>query len=303
MSFFDFLFGKDEETQQPITTTSVSRSEIPEYIQQASQETLNEARRVISRPYPGYEGQRLAEFSPDTLAGLQFLRDNSPRGTQRMDEAYSVAQRGVGPITQEQIRTQMNPFQNLVTNQAIRETERDAAIAANQIGSAAARAGAFGGSRHGVIEANLNRNTQRQVGDMRERGLATSYDRAVNFLENERARELSGAAVLGNTAVAGQNLSNQAGTTLLGAGQLIEDQEQRGLDIDYDEFLKEFNYPVEQLGFFSNIVSGQPYSRTTTTTGTSVNPNDSGSTGFFQTALGLGAAGAGIYRDIKGPWG
>jgi hypothetical protein len=303
MAFFDFLFGSKEETQQPITTSSVTRSEIPEYIQRASQETLNEARRVISRPAPIYGGNRIAGFSPDTTAGLRFLRDNNPIGTQRMDEAYYAAQRGVDPITQEQIRENMNPFQQLVTEQNIRETQRQADIQANKIGAAAAQAGAFGGSRQGVIESNLNRDTQRQIGDIRQQGLASAYDRSVNFLENERARQLQGSNVLGSAAIGGQNVANQASTTLLGAGQLVEEKAQQGLDIAYGDFLREFNYPIEQLGFFSNIVAGQPYDRTSTTEQTTVNPNNPGSTGFFQTALGLGAAGAGIYRNIVGPWG
>ena len=54
----------------------------------------------------------------------------------------------------------MDQYQADVTQEALKEFDRQAQIAQSNLATQAQRAGAFGGSRFGVQEAELGRNLQ-----------------------------------------------------------------------------------------------------------------------------------------------
>ena len=69
---------------------------------------------------------------------------------------------------------------------------------------------------------------------------------------------------------------------------------QAGLDIGYEDFLRQEAYPQQRLGMFSNMIQGLP-----------LQPNQTISTyqqqpGLFQQAVGLGLGGLGMYRGMGG---
>lgn len=70
---------------------------------------------------------------------------------------------------------------------------------------------------------------------------------------------------LGNLARVGQQMGYTDTAALEAVGQQQQALAQRNLDTAYQDFLRQTNYPREQLGFLSNLVRGQPYSQTTNT--------------------------------------
>ncbi len=60
----------------------------------------------------------------------------------------------------------MNPYTNMVTGTAMQDLNQQRQMATNDIGAAASRAGAFGGSRHGVSEALTNEGFAKQGANM-----------------------------------------------------------------------------------------------------------------------------------------
>lgn len=84
----------------------------------------------------------------------------------------------------------MNEYNNQVVNTALGDVERARQMATNQTGDAAAAAGAFGGSRHGVAEAQTNeayaRQSARTAADLRARG----FDTAAALQQSDLARSL-----------------------------------------------------------------------------------------------------------------
>ena len=109
--------------------------------------------------------------------------------------------------------------------------------------------------------------------------------------------------------IAALDASRAAGTQLVGLGekereaqiqnaQLLDTigREQRGeaqtgLDIGYQDFLRQQGYPEEQLAFFSNMLQGLPVQATGTTTSTG-----STYTNPAQQAVGAGLAGLSLYK-------
>ena len=74
-----------------------------------------------------------------------------------------------------------------------------------------------------------------------------------------------------NAAQLGLNYGNQAYTDagqLMQAGQTLQDQQQQGLDFDYQQFLEQQNLPYKQLAAMSGVFgSNLGGSSTTTQTG------------------------------------
>ena len=64
------------------------------------------------------------------------------------------------PISQADIEQYQNPYSQMVTRNVLDEMQRRSDIAGQQTADAAVRAGAYGGSRFGVQEAELAKNLQ-----------------------------------------------------------------------------------------------------------------------------------------------
>jgi len=96
----------------------------------------------------------------------------------------------------------MNPYMQNVVDIQKREAQRQADIAGTQRGAAAVKAGAFGGSRQAIMEAEAQRNLSQQMGDIQARGSQEAYDRAAQMFTSDQAREL-----------AAQQANQQAGLT------------------------------------------------------------------------------------------
>jgi hypothetical protein len=75
------------------------------------------------------------------------------------------------------------------------------------------------------------------------------------------------------------------------AGALQQAQEQKGLDVAYQQYQDSQNYPYKQLGFMSDIYRGLPMSQSAQ----SMYQNPSA----ISQATGLGLAGYGMYQMSK----
>jgi hypothetical protein len=116
---------------------------------------------------------------------------------------------------------------------------------------------------------------------------------AVNAATGAGQYGLSGASLAGQTA----GTLGQLGQTQFGqeaaitdaqmrAGQLQQAEEQKGLDIQYQQYLDELNHPYKQTGFMSDLLRGLPLSQ-----GTSAIYNATPPAAQQFMGLGLGAAG------------
>jgi hypothetical protein len=117
--------------------------------------------------------------------------------------AYNAAQfsTGLGPVGS--VQSYMSPYLSSVTDIEAREARRQADISRNTEQARLAQAGAFGGSRQAIMEAERQRNLGQQIGDITSRGLQGAYDRALA----QRAQE----AGLGLEAQRGTEASRQFG--------------------------------------------------------------------------------------------
>jgi hypothetical protein len=119
--------------------------------------------------------------------------------------------------------------------------------------------------------------------------------------ENMR-RDQFGLSTLGfqaDTASQLAALGEQARAGNIQAAQLLErigmqqmSQQQAGLDIGYQDFLRQQQYPMQQTAFMADLIRGLPIAGTgTQTTQQPYNP--------LQEMLGLGISGVGLYNALR----
>lgn len=261
---------------QPLGSTSTVTSGINAPFQPAINQLLQGATAAAAKPYEAYTGERVAGFSPlqqQAMSGIAGLQAFQP--TQYTTQSFTT------PGVQQQY---MSPYQQGVTDIATREAQRQADIAATRRGAQAAGAGAFGGYRQGIENAEAQRNTAQLLNDIQTKGLQSAYGMGMQQFNTEQQRDMARQQA--------QELANrygyQTGISALGqqldVGGMQQADTQRRYDVGYQDYLNRMKYPYEQVNFLRNALSGLPIQSTTTT-------QSYDKPGAFQQALGgLGAA-------------
>lgn len=153
-------------------------------------------------------------------------------GTPLMDAAQtayapSLQTYQMGPA--QQVRTQsflrpgtseayMSPYMQDVVEQQQREAIRQSGIAGTQLAGQATQAGAFGGSRYGLQEAERQRNLATQLGGIQAQGLQSAFQQAQQQFNTEQQARLAAqqANQQAGLTVGGQNLAAALGVQQLG---------------------------------------------------------------------------------------
>jgi hypothetical protein len=151
-------------------------------------------------------GQGITAQSQDLARRQAMAGENYAR---QMTDPYAVQQ-------------YMNPYQSAVTDVQIQGAQRQADIAAQGRKAAAARAGAFGGSRQAIENAEANRALASQMDAIRAQGQQTAYQQAMQNMQygsNLGLQGLSGAQSGLGTALQGGQLG------LSGIGQALAGQQ------------------------------------------------------------------------------
>ena len=269
--------------------------------------------------------QKVVGFSPDQQAAFNLARQGIgsyqpflDAASRAQTAALGTAGAGVQTLggavyepTAERLDQFRDPYQKLVTDEALKEIDRQAAMAQNQLAGKAVQQGAFGGSRFGLQQSELARNAQ----DLRSRRIFEDLSR--NFQQAQAANQaantqrMQAAQQFGNlgrqTADIAGGIASMGGAaqkalstdvaTLSGIGGMRQQLEQQVEDANVANQLRQEQLPFERLAFGSNIVAQQaPFGGTQTQTISplsQVNP-------YLQAASGIGSLGVGLGSLIKG---
>jgi hypothetical protein len=177
--------------------------------------------------------------APDKYANTQFTYDKVDPVTQlggtmtaaQMDAPANVSGFGGGTtaastksfIDPGTAASYMTPYTQNVTDIQTREADRLAGIEATKRGAAAVGAGAFGGSRQAIMDAEAARNLATQKGDITARGQQDAYQQAMAQFNAEQgygltAQQANLQAGL-QSALANQQTGLTTGTQNLNAQQ------------------------------------------------------------------------------------
>jgi hypothetical protein len=204
----------------------------------------------------------------------------------------------------------MNPYQQSVTQEALKEYDRQADIAKQGLAAQAQQVGAFGGSRMGVQEAEMGKNLadikSRRIFEDLSRNFQQAQGAAMGSFADQQRRALQAGQGLGQLGLGqastgktmaglgalGQQLGQQDIQSLLGIGGMKQQLGQGMLDAQRQQQIMAQREPFTRLGFASDILRGVPSGQYQYTQEPSTNP--------FTQALGLGIAGLGAYNQFQG---
>jgi hypothetical protein len=264
--------------------TITQRTELPEFLEA-------EAKLYLGELQPAIAGQKAADLSQvygsQFVAGLDPLQQEAIKQAEAGIGAYQpyiqAAQAATGPGAYQ---AYMSPYQQDVISSTLKEFDIQAQKGLPAIGQAAYQAGAFGGARQGVAEAEYRAASDRNRAALQAQLLQQGFGQAQQAAQTQFGQQMQLAGQV--PSLIGQQV---AGLTTLGAGL----QAQRQAELSAQQQLKQQQLvqPLTAAQTYGQGIMGliSGYPTTTTTTQPSPSP--------LQSALGLGATLAGVYRALR----
>jgi hypothetical protein len=196
-------------------------------------EMLGRGRALADLPFESYEGQ--------LTAGTSGLQDQAYQGIGALQTPTDM---GVNQFDADAAQQYMNPYLMASLNPQIDQARRQADIQRIADAGRLTKAGAYGGSRQAVMEAEGNRALGDRIADITGQGYATAYDKGLaQFNAEQGARNQYGFDVL-------------AGQERAGAAQRGIQQE--GLSADLAQFEEERYFPYKQVQYMQSLLQGLP---------------------------------------------
>jgi hypothetical protein len=211
---------------------------------------LGRAQGIANEPYQTYQGPMTAGESGlqskvfQGLGGLAF-----PGNLGTSFSAAGAPTIGAGGIpagdTSSMASQYMNPYLQSVLNPQLAEMRRQNEITNMGANAKFTGAGAFGGGRNAIMNAENARNMMQEQNKAIGQGYASAYDRAMGQFNTEQGQSKDLVNMLAN------------------AGQAQRGIEQEGITADYNEFLTQREDPMKKLQFQQSMLQGMPYQTVT----------------------------------------
>jgi hypothetical protein len=297
----------DTTTQQYITRE-------PEWMEAYRRALIEDVKGVTGKKPEKLPEYEVAGLSPEqqqaakmARAGIGVYKPYLQQAGNYMDTAGQMMVGGTQSYDPNAVTQYMNPYQQQVTQNAIAEMNRQAAIQQQGVSAGAAKAGAFGGSRFGVQQAELGRN----LADVQSARILQDYSQnysqaqqaAMNAFQNQQARMQSAGQGLGaiGQGIAGlgqqESALSQGDTSFLyNMGANMQGQNQKVLDAQRMNQAMYNAEPYQRLSYYADILNKTPSGQMGMTQTTQPSPSP------FSQIAGLGIAGLGAYNATKN-WG
>ena len=249
---------------------------------------LGKAKALSNTPYETYKGPLTAgasDIQNKVFTGINSLNFPSNLGKNFSSaDSYKLPTYGddgkpiSGPAGTPGVAAQyMNPYLQSVLNPQLEELRRQSQI--TQMGNSAkfANAGAFGGGRQAIMDAENQRNLMQEQNKTVGTGYANAYDKAMGQFNTEQ-----------NQAKTIADLMSSTGATQRGI-------EAEGVAADKAEFENQRQFPYQQLDYMRNAMTGLPTSSVSNT------PAQMSDVGNILSMLGGGTkvAEALGYKDVN----
>ena len=255
-----------------------TESALSNYVGPYVTEMLGRGQALASMPYQAYQGPLTAGQSDlqskafSGLAGLTIPTEQMGAFTPTSFTEAGTAQKFMNPFLEAALQPQIDAARRQADIQRVRDAGR------------LTKAGAFGGSRQGVMEAEGNRALLDRIASITGTGYANAFDKAMQQFNVEE-----------NRRKAAQDMVNQYGLgTLLkqaDIGGLQRRIESEGIAADRAQFEEERDFPYKQVQYMQSLLQGLPLAAQSYTY-----QQPSALTSLMNTAGGIGQ----LYETIFG---
>jgi hypothetical protein len=273
--------GRSNQPTTPTTQTQFVR-EAPG-IEERKIELMDIARQVAQQPVnlPDYQ-----------VAGLGALEQQGITAAGTTGVGAGTVQQGINqvtaagaPIGASQIQQYLNPYQSYVTG----EIGRQAQMMQNQLGAQAINAGAFGGGREGVQQAELQGRALSAMGQAQAQGFNT----ALGAAQRQQQVGLMAGQQLGQMGLGQQQMAQADINQLMAAGGVQRQLAQQTLDAQRQSTLQQQYEPYQRAEFLANLYAAGPKSSSQVTMGTGP------STSPLAQAVGTGIGAFTAFQGVK----
>jgi hypothetical protein len=234
------------------------RQEYPAFFQPHLEDVLSSAKSEFGREYIPFPEARLTETPTSRTEALTELQDT---GLARLaqptyDEAVTGTREAGKAFPDYDIEAYMNPYRQLVTDQLLDKTRERRDIGRKSIDAAAARAGAFGGGRHGVERGLYEEGTEEELVDIQERGDMAAFANALSAIRADKTAGLQSSKQLAELGAAKREdlTKGLIGMEKAATAQQALDQQIR--DVGFQEFMEQRDFPQQKLAEYSAIIRG-----------------------------------------------
>jgi hypothetical protein len=319
-----------EDVQKRILEMAMARGEtpvdIPDITVAGQDPYTTQAYNNAAQISPGGIGDYLPYLNKGvgtTDLGLATLQNQYAGIPQQYADASTAASTSYGAPTTEQLQNYMDPYAQLVSQDALTEMNRQRDMAANQIRANQVGQGAFGGARGELELAELQRNATEQQGRRYYEDMSRNFTQAQNAFQNQQTRQQNAASLMGNIGAqqgqtgsqlaqgigqfgtAQSNYGNTAQGLLSNQQQLLsqfgaqnQQQAQRELDAQRQTDLQQAYEPFQRISYTSDIFKPNIGSASS-----SIGMNVAPSPSPFSQFMGAGVAGLGINKALGDPFG
>lgn len=292
MAAVDFLFEGKAPT--PGISSSATQVQLPEWYTQYTTDMLGRAQAVANLPYAQYTGPRIAAFTPTEKTGFEMTKQAAGTYEPFLQQAGQQLT-GAATTFPEAVGAYMSPYTQNVVNQiaeqGVRQLQEKYLPA---VGEEFIKAGQFsvgpGSTRMGEFGARALRDVQENVLAEQAKALQAGYGQAADIFQADVARKAGLAGTAADIAGMAQRYGLTGAGAVTGVGEKERQMQQANLELAYQDFLRQEQYPKEQIGFLSNVLRGVELPQTTITQSTSM-PAIAGGDSAFEKAV-KGASGA-----------
>tara|TARA_R100000482_G_scaffold98899_1_gene42716 strand:+ start:727 stop:1590 length:864 start_codon:yes stop_codon:yes gene_type:complete len=270
-----------------VTTQTQYVREAPEI--EARKLGLMDTARQLAETGLNIPTQQVAGFTGNQQDAFDMQRQGLGTYQNYLDNAANMAYQGsVSQYDPQSYQQFLNPYQQYVT-QGI---EDQFAKAMNQSNLQAAKAGAFGGARQGVEQANLAGAQAQAVGASLAQGYGQAQQMAMSDFANQQQRLQQGARLAAGLGQQQQQQQAADVTGLLQTGTLQQQREQMEKDAQFKQQMAQIYEPYQRVGFVSDIFQGSPTSASSLTMSTAPGTNP------LAQAVGAGITGLAAYQGF-----
>jgi hypothetical protein len=317
MNIFKWLFNPDWFTFTlggggggAPASSNTSSTNVPAYLQKYYEDAVGKASAISNQGYTPYTGERIAGFNPMQQQAFQEAQNLGP-ASQLQQGTDLAGAAGLGSLMAGQnyanqatnpgaMQAYMSPYIQGALNPMMDEARRQAGITAQQNAGQAVNAGAFGGGRQALLEAENNRNLGQLQNQIYGQGMQNAFQNAqqaqqfgANLGLQGYGQGLQAANALGQLGQTQFGQQQAAMNARAAAGQQQQGLEQQKLAQQYQDFLNQQNWNKNQINWFSDILHGVPGS-TSTQAGYQSPPS------MLSQAAGLGFLGKGFGMFAEG---
>ena len=259
MSFFGG--GRSQQAATPTSQTQFVR-EAPG-IEERKIELMDIARQVAQDPIKLPDVQ-VAPLSALEQQGITAAGQTGV-GAGTVGQGIAQIQQAAAPIGASQISQYLNPYQAYVTGEIARQGQ----MMQNQLAAQAVGAGAFGGGREGVQQAELQNRTLEAMGRAQQAGFNT----ALGAAQRQQQVGLSAGQQLGQMGLGQQQMAQADINQLFSAGGVQRQLAQQALDAQRQSTLQQQYEPYQRAEFLANLYAAGPKTQSGVTMGTTPGTN------------------------------